>query len=264
MPAARELAVDTSWDSQYANAVDMPKSWYDFGDGDVRLKDTASAFYKNRLVDPNTFYYELPRGVSDARTRLLEDVPRPLEQRLRVRLFRIAHGHDHDLGEWVIRDGGLDPRPHLLLARVRAPTPPQRRAKRSRSESQHGPVLERIFDGMRLDFEPECASGLRTPCVEDGVAEEWSSDFYTIDYVATDVARGRMVCIESKCERDALDEAALKKCRRLRDVGLRRVVAVAGHGDALGFYDFGTGEADEGWCSADEMRARVAEEILGK
>ena len=254
-----ELAVDTAWDSVEANASDMPVGWHEFAPGVIKLKDTGSGFYKNRLVDPNTFRYELPRSDTAGRARMIAEGDRPMAERLPVRLYRVALGHDHFLGEWVVRTAVRGDQPHLVLGRLRAPErPPTVRAKRSRSEARHQAVLESIFVGMRVEFEPECASGLRTPYVENGVAATWASDFYTVDYVATDVARGRFYCIESKCDRNGLDDVAFKKCRRLRDVGLRRVVAIAGHGDDTVCYDFATCDADERWCSVDELRHTVA------
>lgn len=258
---------DDTWTSRTAACHEMPTAWCSLeADGSIKLKDVAGGFYKNELVESTVYRYEFPvqtRGDRDTtvKRRLLADAEKQIEERAPVHIYRVAHGHDNYLGLWKVVRADFDRRPFVHLKRLAAQRADKggATAKRSRSEARHEGVLRSLLEplGMRIVFEPECSSGLRTPCVEGGKMSEWSSDFYTVDYVAFDVATCRMVFIESKCCKEDLDGVALKKCRRLRDVGFRRVVAVLGHAEELTFYDFATRTEEECFCDGAELAARL-------
>ena len=250
------------WSSVCASASDMPPGWCDRDGDTVRVKDTGRGKYNNRLLSSTTFRYELPSWTpvgslaADVKWLLMEDASRPVADRATVRLYRVAHGHDHDFGLWKVDEATHGAQPAVVLRRLaKQPSTTSVLGKRSRSEARHEDALRALFEplGFRIEFEPECASGLRTPCVVDGQMSAWTSDFYTIDYVAYDIERCRNIFIESKCCAADLDEVARKKCRRLRDAGLRRVLAIVGHGEEQMIYDFGAGDADETWLRPREV-----------
>lgn len=249
----------TLWSSSAASPSDMPSRWCFVLDDKVKLKDMGSGFYKNGFEEGSTvtFRYELPTSSSSEKRLLLSQPSLKAEERKTVYLYRVAHGHDNFLGTWkVVFASEGEKRPYVLLCRLSSqPAASLSSAKkRSRSEEMHHAALLDIFKGLDVVFEPECASGLRTPCVVDGRINPWSSTFYTADFVLADVSSCRYVSVESKPSADALDEKAFMKCRRLRDVGHRRVVSIVGHGEDVRFYDFGTCASDEQWLRKEEVR----------
>ena len=255
------LADETiEWDSRIAASDEMPTQWYDQTGSTLKLKDLGGSFYQNVLLTPHTFRYELPRGIHPIKELLLREVTLCERDRRIVQLYKVAHGHDHYLGEWMVVKAQSVGRAHVILQRRSE----QRDnggahdvadATRSRSEKRHAALLRSLFPApFMIDFEPECASGLRVNCVEKGRANPWCSDFYTVDFVIADLTRSFYLAIESKASVEALDEVAKTKCRRLRDKGHRRVVAICGHEQSLSVYDFATRTEDEAWHTLDWLQ----------
>lgn len=251
---------DCVWSSYPASSCDMPRQWYEFGDGYIKLKDIGRGYYKNELLTNVTFKYLLPLGQSNPKSRIIREFTKPVDQRCTVKLYRVAHGHDNYLGEWIITYATNDDQPHIILHRKTEQHDESGRRplkRRSFSEFKHEAVLNELFPGCTVTFESECASGLRTNAIEDGRVNKWASDFYTVDYVVSNIARGFFLCVESKSCIEDLDDVARAKCRQLRDRGYRRVIALAGHGTSLRVYDFGTDTSGEHEYSRTEFEDTV-------
>lgn len=255
------------WDSIRANPDAVPRNWCQAQtDGSIILKDVANrGTYKNVLLDPLTFVYELPiRPRPDdaaACDRLLHEAHNA-NKTIEVRLFSVANAFDHYLGEWVVDDHTLSPsRNFVTLKRLKDQSPVLAKAyrinkrPRSRSEARHLTTLSHLLPGWRIAHEPEAAVGLDQPMVSGGKRNEFAGDSYTHDYVAASPRGCRRLCVESKFNRAGLDEEAMQKCRALRDSALSRVVAVVDHGVDLFYFDFGppgSTKADEKEFSATQ------------
>ena len=151
----------------------------------------------------------MPQGHHPVKKRLLSEPSKDETERVVVKLYKVAHGHDHFLGDWMVVDGNAnDVRPHMILQRRAEQTDvlATGRVTRSESERAHGKILTGLFGPpFVVDFEPECASGLRVACVEKGRQSQWCSDLYTVDFVVSDVARGLWFAVESKSNVASLD-----------------------------------------------------------
>lgn len=240
------------WTSILANSKDMPEKWFHIiNENTIKLKDIVGrGIYNNTFLSSNRFKYELPRNQSYVKT-LLMNVSVGIEERPTIFLYAVAHGQDHFLGKWKVIETQCTGHPAVILGRLTTQDDNSNTSKkqctRSFSEKRHAEILRNIFHAFHVEFEPECASGLKVAYVQDGTVNKWCSDFYTIDFVVSDISTGRMFWFESKPIREKLDAVALQKCRRLRDMGMRRVIAIVDHGPNLKFYDFATSNDTEQW-----------------
>lgn len=240
------------WESVCVEPGLMPKGWGECipNRNIIQLKDTGSGYYKNVFIDSVSYKYMLPFNSSHpVSVRILS--PRKNTSDLKIHLFKVQHGKDHFLGEYVVYSrhvkgtGPSAESTHVILKRLLHQTKNlyttstmATHKKRSRSEAMHEVVIRSLFPAHGIVHEPECSSGLQRPCVIGGIHQSWASEFYTVDYVTYDLQRGIRICWESKFDFSSVDGVAIEKCRALRDKGYHRVVAIAGHGDDTILYDF--------------------------
>ena len=191
------------------------------------------------------------------------------EREVEVRLFSVAHGRNHYLGEFSagdVRYDRLENRTFVKLHRYNAQSDAlkcayqSRKRPRSKREAMHLSSIQTLLGPEWTIFhEPEAAVNFDTPLVEDGEMVSWCSASYTVDYVAASRKGCGRLCFESKYDLAGVTDSALLKCRVLRDQSLCRTIIVAGHGQDLRWLDFGTtDEPNEVWCeTSDELRARL-------
>ena len=253
------------WTSRPASNREMPSKWYEFNDDFIKLKDLGRGFYKNEFLSNVVFRYMLPIGINREKEILLGEIKKLPESRRVVKLYKVAHGHDNYLGEWIIVEANAEKEPYVLLHRLREQTEQSvpTLTARSLSEAKHKAVLEELFPDCNVIWEPECTSGLRTNVVENGVVNTWASDFYTIDYIVSCLTKGLLLSFESKCCVEDFDKVAYKKCRILRDRGHRRIFAILGHGPELRVIDFGANNAEEREYSRPEFEI-VAQQLVSR
>jgi hypothetical protein len=249
-----------TWSSIRVWSEASPKKWYNYnGDGSMVLKDTRQidGLYTNKLINPNTFTYELPCNprygeVAVVHFMKTQSLVHDETQRKDVRIIAVCNARNHYLGEFVVQ--GFTPpmyprNPYVTLKRKLIQSDAIRdamrmtNAMRSKSEAQHVQEIEVLFPPSEwiVEHEPEAAVNLDVPLVVDGEMREYAGDNYTVDFVVSGRTGCRRVCVESKCrESDIIGvESAMIKCRQLRDKTLCRVLCVHGHGEQLGWYDFG-------------------------
>lgn len=201
----------------------------------ISLKDTRKGKYNNVLIDSVTFKYELP-GNSDVDKLFSEPVTR---SKYTVHLFGVQNARDHFLGEWFPFEYVRNPTigrniPYIILRRLVDQSTAvmqmytQISTKRSRNENLHESILVQAFPDFHVLYEPDCQTNIGGVMVNDGVLCKWAGDTYTIDFVLACRHGCRRITIESKYDRDAVDEVALQKCRALRDRSGQRVVIMAG------------------------------------
>lgn len=253
---------DAAWTSVPARRDAVPAQWGEFdAQGTLRLKDTHSKYWVNRLVAPRHFLYVLPRNsLKQWEANLIaaiEDGARAARPLL-VHLFSTPGSRDEFYGVWRADDLRVcAERPtayELHLTRL-APQPAdaheactaRERRHRSRNEKVHHALLCQAFaDGWEIEHEPETVLDLHEPSVVGGVAQTITglTRSYTCDFV---LARGcARLCVESKPDEAAMTDEALLKARTLRDTALTRVVFLAGDGMAARWYDLGPPRAPLG------------------
>lgn len=266
-PAWAIADADAVWTSALVGNGDIPtiRVWHrhDPHTREMWLKDTMTGYYDNRLVNANTYTYEVPSQTSPTRdfdaVETLRTEARRTRKTLRVCLVAAGNAFTHDMGQWLVAAFEDDPavlrRPNAWrvtlkrLKRQRAPpgaAHPERKRFRSGSEARHLECIVGAFPSdWRVRHEPESINVPHMPLVVDGERVPWVGDGITMDYVA--VGPGplpRRVCIESKCcAEDAWNDVALQKCRVLRDRCLVHVLLIFGHGGDLRWLDFGTDAA---------------------
>jgi hypothetical protein len=241
--------------------------------GDVLcLKDThKGTYYRNRLVAPNRFVYQVPARPKMHEVRVVERLrleAAASRKSLRVHVYSTPHGRNRHLGAFAVTayvaqtDKWYAHAVELTRLR-RQPDDPlgvvvkRRRGDglvRSSSEGRHLELVRTLVpSGWRVAHEPVSVSLLDAPMVVDGQLSPWAGDEYVVDFVACSADGTRRVCIESKCDAvDGHDPAAWQKCRFLCDHSLTRVVLMHGHGADLRWLDFGApGNADPPVETAD-------------
>ena len=213
------------------------------------LKDMRKSVYENTLSEEgNRFDYELPTNASGL-LRVFSREADSATKTIEVRLISARHAQTFYLGEFCIHSvvRGVNNRWFVRLHRLAVQRDDTRERyklleqHRSRSEMRHDVLLRAHFRDWRLVHEPESVSFSRTSeLVTNGKMQSWSSNSYTCDFV---LAKGLMrLCVESKHDVSGVDESCVLKCRSLRDKSLTRVLCLAGHDDALHWYDFGPPE----------------------
>lgn len=239
------------WKSARAAPEATPRGWHhEQMDGSIAFKCTTRGIYRNRLVAPNVFHYELPPLRKGDETPFLERLvneARCEKKCIEVRLFWAQNAADHYLGEWVIDEVLVTPMKNTLVLKrlshqsgilLDAYRITPKRA-RSHSEARHLAEIQTWLPGWKVAHEPETALGLDAPVVVDGKLQDFAGDAYTHDYVVASPLGCKRLCIESKANDRGLTEEAKQKCRALRDTSLCRVVAMVDHGPALHWHDFG-------------------------
>ena len=223
----------------------------------ISLKDTRKGKYKNDLIDSVTFKYELP-GNSQVDALMRDTANRGLYT---VHLFAVQNARDHYLGEWLTteyvhtQEYGRNI-PYILLRRLanQSASVTQMYAhsgasarKRSLNEGLHEAILAREFPDFHVLYEPECQTNIGGAMVKAGVLCKWAGDTYTVDFILASRSGCNRIAVESKYDRDAVDETALQKCRTLRDRSGQRVVIMAGRDDCV-YLDMGApGCQNETW-----------------
>ena len=259
----RVAASDVQWTAQ--PCAEPPRPWGEFrGDDLLRLKDTRTARWPNRLKAPNVFVYVFPRH---ARHEWERDLVSKLIRRVEtgvplvVHLFATPGSRNEFFGEWVVSE--IKPyasSAELILYRLAEQTPglyaPTTRL-RSRNEARHAHLLATLLPEWTIEHEPETLLDLHEPTVVDGVARDGTdavSRSYTCDFV---LAKGLMrVCVESKYDEAGVTPEALAKARLLRDRTLTRVVFLVGHhGEEDRWLDLGAirSEDEPRWLALDEF-----------
>lgn len=251
-----------TWSSVRAKPTVSPSRWFQMeADGAIMLKDTRnSPYYTNYLVTPTTFTYQLPPRPRGDEVEVYEELQRQstlaLAAKRDVKIMSVCNAANHYLGEFVVETftkGVFPPqspaKPFVTLKRKERQSSTIRqqlqldRQVRSKSEATHSEELLQLFPASEwiIAHEPETVMNLDTPLVSNGMMQSFAGDNYTIDFIVHSIDGCRRVCVESKyVERDLLDnESAMIKCRQLRDKALCRVLGVYGHGQEIGFYDFG-------------------------
>ena len=241
-----------------------PKQWGEFHHDVLRLKDTRGKFWQNRLEAPNRFVYVFPTTAKrDFEKPLLRGIQKRVADKLKVQLFATPGARNEYYGEWVVKELRPDVQPgvselHLLRLQHQTDegvrTAAGRAPYRSRNESAHAALLDRVFpaDAWIVKHEPETLLDLHEPSVVDGVARAVADvgRSYTCDFVVASRCGTRRVCIESKPCADKVTEEALAKCRVLRDTTLTRVVFLVGAGEHVRWLDIGppgTPPGEETW-----------------
>lgn len=227
------------WTSTAASRDDVPTKWGAFRTDDLLLlKDTRGSHYKNTLVAPNRFVYEIPTRpkpwevglVTRLRDRFQRDPP------LLVDLYSTPGARDESYGRWVLHAIANGPHVSRLTLLRLAEQPPTSgrapRAYRSLNEECHASLLATAFPDTDwiVEHEPETVLDLHQPSVVDGKACDAvaTSRSYTCDFVVAQKKGCRRLCVESKPCEEHVDAAAVAKARFLRDATLARVVFVVG------------------------------------
>lgn len=252
-PMARDWTlapVTVEWDAVPAPPDSMPPQWGALGpEGDVSLKDTRGAYWRNVLVRPNEFHYEFPAverrdSLQAVVATLLRAPPNTL-----VHLYATPGSRNEYYGEWVltsiVRVRADRARAVLMRLDVQREAASAATAYRSRNEATHAALLRRLLPGWSIAHEPETLHDLHMPSVVRGQSQSVQalSRSYTCDFVA---CRGcRRVCIESKPCTDHVTPAALAKVHFLRDRSLTRVFFMVGSGEDVIWLDTGPPGSDE-------------------
>lgn len=251
-------ADDVRWTA--APADYPPRQWGDVVSGEVRLKDTRTNKWPNRLVRNNHFVYCLPRAPrSDWERQLVRHILEVVRrERHVVRLFATPGSRNESYGAWrCVSVRTLPASLELDLKRLEHQdgkgTKRPREEERSANEARHHDLLRRLFPEWTVRHEPETLLDLHEPTVVDGVSRR-NDDVarsYTCDFV---VSKGfRRFCVESKPCESHVTEAAVSKARLLRDRTLSQVVFLVGEGDASKWYDL------ERWYDTETFVARTLE-----
>jgi len=271
-----------TWSSLLCHHRAAPQQWGEVTGGNlIRLKDTGGTFWDNKLLSPSEFAYNYPSAevgfVAEMRALLRR------EPHARVHLFYRKGSNTEFLGEWTVdEDRVLDAKRRQLLLRrseaqsekvveqyaLQAASGKRKRVERSHNEKVHGEYLRtHVFPESEwlLRHEPETMHlvDVPAPSVVDG-AYHTAPCFgeYTCDYVVSHREGMARVCVESKPCVEFVDEMAIAKARKLRDLTYTRVVVMAGSGvDDLRWLDLGaplTPPDGEVWCDSTEaFRARL-------
>jgi len=264
----KECAPGTEWSSVRSTWPCLPYRWGQKKEDVIYLKDTCGTFYKNELLEGgNRYRYELPRSPKEYEREVIQELKKGEGSNVLVKLYAVRNARDHYLGEWTpVSFQSGDRKDAVYLSRLQTQTGEEELSKeerthrrRSTSERRHGDLLVNLLEGWTVIHEPESATRLDMPFIERGQLSPWSSDEYTVDFVA---ARGFFrICFESKCDLSSVDEVCLRKCRALRDGSYTRVFVLSGHGpEETTFLDMGpafTPPEEERRLSLDEFKTLV-------
>jgi|MDSZ01.2.fsa_nt_gb hypothetical protein len=220
----------------------------------MKLKDTRSGKYRNTVIDSVTFKYELP-GHTKVDNLFRSKTSR---EAFTVHLFVVQNARDHYLGEWSpveyveAKDSGPRNCAFVLLKRLRTQSQATaerytlKTRKRSRNEGLHETMLMHFFPDFRIMHEPDCQTNMDEPVVQNGVWSAWAGNTYTVDFVLVSRVGCHRFSVESKYSREAVDTAALQKCRALRDRSGQRVVVMAGNTENdCAYLDMGPPQSNE-------------------
>lgn len=273
--------LNVAWTASLSDNGRCPSQWGELlrENNVLRLKDTRGKYWRNRLASPSRFVYAFPSSAKyDWEQAFLKRLNRRLYtgKPLWVHLFSTPGSRNEYYGEWVVVDVRVEVRPgvsEMELARLRDQSPELRVAYgtgavryRSRNESAHASLLERLFpkEGWIVCHEPETLLDIHEPSVVHGVARTVTSmtRSYTCDFVVASRTGAKRLCIESKPCLEHVTDEALAKCRVLRDATLTRVVVVAGEGEDVRWLDVGPIGAQAGdECWHDEFSS-LCEAVL--
>lgn len=235
------------WSSERVDSIRTGNAWlgYDLNAKTVTLKDTQLHYWQNLLIDACTFQYEIPRAEKlDRYSR--EGVALLMQCSLDVvvHLYCTNRAQNQYLGQWVVSEVRHDRAvaSQVILKRLLHQKTHKSSQKRTRSasESRHYDCIRaQVPEDYVITHEPEGVSHLDAPVVVGGKWMGWVSEGYTVDYVVTSKDHLVRFCVESKYAAADVTEAAISKCKRLRDGQQTRVLLVYGHGDELRWIDFG-------------------------
>ena len=271
----KECSPGTEWSSVRSLWPCLPYRWgQKRGQDVIYLKDTCGTFYRNELLEGgNRYRYELPKSPKEYEREVISELKKGAEEGGRnvlVKLYAVRNARDHYLGEWKVTSfQSGDRKDSVYLSRLQIQRggegegggegEEQTNRRRSTSERRHGDLLVNLMEGWNVVHEPESATRLDMPFVQGGKVSPWSSDEYTVDFVA--VKGFFRICFESKCDLSSVDEVCLMKCRALRDGSYTRVFILSGHGpDETTFLDMGpafTPPEEERRLSLDEFKTLV-------
>lgn len=271
-----------TWTSVLCHHRAAPQHWGEVVCGNlIRLKDTGGTFWDNKLVSSSEFLYNYPStevGFVAEMRRLLRKEPHA-----RVHLFYRKGSNTEFFGEWTVEeDKPVDAKRRQLLLRrsgaqservveqyaLQGASGKRKRVERSHNEKVHGEYLRtHVFPETEwlVRHEPETLHlvDAHSPSVVDG-AYHTDPCFgeYTCDFVVSHRQGLARVCVESKPCVEFVDNMAIAKARKLRDLTFTRVVVMAGSGvNDLRWLDLGPPLAppdQEVWCdSTAEFRARM-------
>lgn len=270
-PVSWALAdVNVEWTAMLCDNKRTPVKWGDMSkdDNTLRLKDTRSKYWNNRLEAPARFIYSFPSNAK-------YDWEKPFLQRMTTRirtgrplcvhLFSCPGSRNEYYGEWIVVDVRFNVRhgiSELILGRLRDQSELlhtyyalEERRYRSHNESVHAAYLATLFpeSDWVISHEPETLLDIHEPSVVHGVSRTVTdmSRSYTCDFVIASRTGATRLCIESKSCIEHVTPAARAKCRVLRDVTLTRVVLLVGNGGGqarwLDIGPIGTTEQAEKW-----------------
>ena len=227
------IAKDTvRWTSKRTPSQHVPKRWGEFeGDDLLRLKDTGSEYWANRLVRPNTFSYTFPaRSSREWEAALVKTIRKRVgtQRPLKVHLFATPSGGKNEYyGEWAVSEVKEGSRKSVMtLKRLEVQEDEARYVHdfgghRSQNELAHDHLLRTRFfpeaQGWVVRHEPETLLDLHQPSVVDGLQRDVveTGRSYTCDFV---LQRGlERLCVESKPTVQHVTDEARTKCRLLRD-----------------------------------------------